>query len=145
MKILVVEDDPVVSKVIDSVLRKRSFETVMVENGLQALEVLKNTPDIGLVLSDIMMPEIDGLQLFGLMKQNPAWANIPVVFSTSLADLDTVRKAGKMGCRHYVLKPINATHLTEKVRDALNGAGGSQASVEAACQPDDPPGCSKEK
>jgi two-component system chemotaxis response regulator CheY len=55
------------------------------------------------------MPEMNGLELLNEIKKHPEWRNIPVIMCTSLSDIDTVKKAAKAGCRHYILKPINKT------------------------------------
>ena len=85
----------------------------------EALECLQSTPDIQLVITDIVMPEMDGLELLRTMKEHAEWKEIPVIMSTVLADLETVKKAAGMGCRDYVAKPIHPAQLIQKVRQAL--------------------------
>ncbi len=119
MSILVVEDNPVSAKIIEFNLAKKGHETKVVQSGKEALECLESMPEIQLVITDIMMPEMDGLELLAKIKERPEWMDIPVIMCTFLADMETVRKAIEAGCRHYILKPIKASQLLEKVEEAL--------------------------
>ena len=119
MAILIVEDNPVNSKILEINLRKHDYETLVVPTGRQALECLRSTPKINLVIADILMPEMNGLELLSRIKERPEWKDIPVIMCSSLTDLETVKKAVKAGCRHYLIKPINKDHLLGKVREAL--------------------------
>jgi len=77
-------------------------------------------PDIQLIIADIMMPEMDGLEFISLVNQHPVWKEIPVIMCTALSDGETVKKAIEMGCRDYLVKPIDAPILLQKVRKALD-------------------------
>jgi response regulator RpfG family c-di-GMP phosphodiesterase len=66
-----------------------------------------------------MMPEMDGLELLAKIKEQPEWKDIPVIMCSALADIETVKKAVKAGCKHYLIKPIKTDHLLSKVRDTL--------------------------
>jgi response regulator RpfG family c-di-GMP phosphodiesterase len=67
-----------------------------------------------------MMPEMDGLELLSKIKEQPEWKDIPVIMCSSLADVETVKKAVQAGCRHYLIKPVKGEQLMEKVREALD-------------------------
>lgn len=119
MSILIVEDNPVSVKVLDLNLRKQGYKTVMAKSGKEALEALENNSDINLILSDIMMPEMNGLQLLELIKANAMWSSIPVIMCTAMADMDIVKQAVALGCKHYVVKPLNIGQVLGKVREVL--------------------------
>ncbi|MEA3360118.1 MAG: response regulator [Thermodesulfobacteriota bacterium] len=119
MSILIVEDNPVSAKIIEFNLKKNGYETIYAKSGKDAIENLQSNIKIKLVITDILMPEMNGMELLNEIKKNPEWKNIPVIMCTSLSDIDTVKKAAKAGCRHYILKPINKTHLLQKVKEAL--------------------------
>ncbi|MEW6569698.1 MAG: response regulator [Nitrospirota bacterium] len=119
MSILIVEDNQVSAKILEIILQKHGYQTIVATTGKEALEFLKNTISIQLVIADIMMPEMNGLDLVRTMKESREWKEIPVIMSTSLADAQTVSEAVKLGCRHYVLKPVNAANLMPKVHEAL--------------------------
>ena len=67
-----------------------------------------------------MMPEMDGLELINRIKGKPEWKDTPVIVCTVMADVETVKKSAEAGCRHYVLKPIKAAQLLDKVRETID-------------------------
>jgi two-component system, chemotaxis family, chemotaxis protein CheY len=90
-------------------------------DGQEALEVLK-TKTIGLVLSDINMPKMDGLQLLAAMKNTPEWRDIPVVMITTEGGETKVGEAVKLGAAGYVRKPFTADQIKEKLAGILEAA-----------------------
>jgi DNA-binding response OmpR family regulator len=120
MSILIVEDNQVALRIIETALQKQNYQTVSARTGKQALEQLVLQDNIELVITDILMPEIDGLNLIKLMKQNDEYKDIPVIVSTSVADLETVKKVGMMGVKHYIVKPIEKHQLIKKVQEVLH-------------------------
>jgi len=119
MSILIVDDNELVAKVLEGNLKKWDYQTIVAKNGKQALEHLGLHSEIRLVIMDIMMPEMDGLELLSRIKQTPEWNNLPVIVCSSLADAKTVKKAIAMGCRYYLIKPVNAKALQKEVAKAL--------------------------
>jgi len=119
MAILIVDDNPVSAKVIDLILKKNGYDTIVVHSGKDALQYLESNVQIELIISDIMMPEMDGLELINKIKGKPEWKDTPVIVCTVIADVETVKKSAEAGCRHYVLKPIKAAQLLEKVRETV--------------------------
>ncbi|MFQ5828608.1 MAG: response regulator [Candidatus Methylomirabilia bacterium] len=120
MSVLIVEDNPLSARVLEINLRKCGYQTMVAHTGREALARLGATPGIRLVITDVMMPEMDGWELLRAMKDSPEWNRIPVIVSTVLADAEAVKTAARMGCRHYLVKPIDAAQLLEKVRAALD-------------------------
>ena len=125
MSILIVDDNAMNARILEFNLSKNGYDTIVVESGPEALEALETMPEIQLVITDIMMPEMDGLALLAKIKDQPELKNIPVIMCTALSNVETVRKAAKAGCRHYIIKPINAVQLRQKVREIL----GSEETV----------------
>lgn len=121
MSILIVEDDPVSSKILELTLRGHGYQTIAARTGKEALECLSSTPDIQLIISDIMMPEMNGFELLGKIRKHPEWKEIPVIMCTALADSKAVEKSVELGCRHYITKPINVGPMLRKVHEALRG------------------------
>jgi len=111
MRILIVEDNEISASIMDSNLRQRNYETVVARSGNEALQQLEAHWDIGLVIADIMMPEVDGLELVRRMREDSKWKDIPVIVCSSLADAEHVAKAAQLGCRHYLLKPVERVKL----------------------------------
>jgi CheY-like chemotaxis protein len=116
MAILIVEDNPVSAKLLDQALKKYDYETFTAGNGVEALEILsKNLASIDVVITDVMMPEMDGLSLASKIKTSPLYAHIPVVICTILQDVESIRKAATVGCRHYLLKPFRPEDIRAKI------------------------------
>ena len=120
LHVLIAEDIPINSKILDLNLRKHSYTTVIVENGLEALHVLQSGEEIDLIISDVMMPEMDGLQLLKVIKTTPLLSHIPVILCSAVDDPQCVKKAIELGCDHYFLKPINPGNLIRKIKELLN-------------------------
>ncbi len=119
MSILVAEDNEISAEILQYNLRQQNYETVLVKTGQEALDMLKEHSGIRLLIADIKMPGMDGLELLKRIKESPTWKRLPVILCTSLADADHVRRAGLLGCRHYLIKPIQRATLLQKVAEAL--------------------------
>ena len=70
---------------------------------------------IEIVITDVMMPEMDGLTLANKIKTSPLYAHIPVIICTILQDVESIKKAASIGCRHYLLKPFRPEDLRAKI------------------------------
>jgi two-component system cell cycle response regulator DivK len=112
-KILLVEDNPVNRRLAGFLLRSQGYNVVEATNAVEALEIIaKNRPD--LIVMDIQLPEMDGLEATTKLKAQPATAEIPVIAVTSYAMAGDREKAFAAGCSGYVTKPIDKTvFLTE--------------------------------
>lgn len=119
MNILVAEDDPTSARVIELTLKKYGYACHLAENGKIALNYLFETPQVKMVITDIMMPEMDGIELLHQMKNIRELQNIPIIMCTTKADVDTVKNAVKSGCTDYVVKPINPLQLLRKIERIL--------------------------
>lgn len=119
MSILIAEDNLVNQKIIELNLRKHQYHTITTQSGKEALKVMSENPDIELLIADVMMPELDGLTLLRKMKETPALRGIPVIMCSTMKDVDTVKKAIELGCKYYIVKPINPGQLQQKVREVL--------------------------
>ena len=124
-KILVVEDSPMTrSLIISSLEEVGDFTIIEAANGFQALRKLPEvTPD--LVITDINMPDINGLELVSFIKNNPKYATIPlVIVSTEGSERDR-DKGLALGADAYLIKPFDPEALRQVVADLLAGRPGS--------------------
>jgi two-component system, chemotaxis family, chemotaxis protein CheY len=122
--VLIVDDSAAIRKILQRVLRKTRMvigEIHEAGNGQEALESLK-TRSVGLVLSDINMPKMDGLQLLAAMKDSPEWRLIPVVMITTEGGETRVGEAVRLGASGYVRKPFTADQIKEKLVGILEPA-----------------------
>lgn len=124
-RILVVDDEARVREMIEFRLRQFGYEVLQASNGRDALAVAsREKPD--LVLLDVMMPELDGFQVCGRLKQDEATRDIPVVMLTAKAEAKDVTRAFNSGAVDYVVKPYDPAVLQQKVLQNLGQPAGSR-------------------
>ena len=117
--ILVVDDSPVSSMLVCMMLKKNSdYRTVRVWNGLECIKKTKEVkPD--LILLDIQMPGMNGIEVCKVLKKDERTCDIPVIFVTASTDDDTLREAFDAGGTDYVRKPVNKIELLARIKSAL--------------------------
>jgi two-component system chemotaxis response regulator CheY len=122
--VLVVDDSAAIRKILQRVLRQTGMAIRTIHeagDGQEALEVLGGQ-QVDLILTDINMPRMDGLQLLGALKSSPAWREIPVVMITTEGGETKVAEAVKLGAAGYVRKPFTADQIKEKLAGILEPA-----------------------
>ncbi len=123
MKIMVVEDDPVSLKLISKVLNKADYDVVPLDNAKDALDYLNDNNEVDIIISDIMMPEVNGFSFIRQVKREKRWRRIPIIFCTALNDEKSVKKGIELGVVEYITKPIDAKGVIERVKStALKAA-----------------------
>jgi two-component system, chemotaxis family, chemotaxis protein CheY len=117
MDVLIVDDSAAIRKILKRVLQQAEIPTGQVyeaNDGVEAIERLKEQP-VQLILSDINMPNMDGLQFLSHIKGNPEWKNVPVVMVTTEGSQSKVLEAVELGAIGYVRKPFTAEQIKEKL------------------------------
>lgn len=117
--ILVVDDDPVIRKMLKIMLKKAGLEVVEAGNGAEGLQKMSLFKDINVGLIDIDMPKINGIQFVKMMLAQEAYAHIPFIMVTAKSDQHTIMQAIKAGAKDYVVKPIDQSALIEKIKKHL--------------------------
>jgi two-component system chemotaxis response regulator CheY len=115
--VLIVDDSAAIRKILQRVLRQADVPIGTVfeaGDGREALETLK-AQNVGLVLSDINMPNMDGLELLGHIKANEAWKKLPIVMVSTEGSQAKVLEAVELGAAGYVRKPFTADQIKEKL------------------------------
>jgi two-component system, chemotaxis family, chemotaxis protein CheY len=121
MKILVVDDFPTMRKIIRQVLSQIGYsEVIEASDGLVAVEVLKNNPDIKFVISDWNMPNMTGVELLRAIRKDPTHSDLPFLMVTAEADKENIVEAVKNGANNYIVKPFNASTLREKIEKVFS-------------------------
>ena len=116
--ILVVDDDEMILKMAEFVLQQEGYEVVKVMSGMSCLDYLKyNKPD--LILLDVEMPIMSGIQTLEIIRGNEEYQYIPVMFLTASADKETVVTAGSLKAVDYVVKPFMPQDLVDRVKRIL--------------------------
>ena len=122
--ILVVEDNAIMTKLVCRYLELHGFEAHGVGDGIACIEHLaERTPDV--LLTDVMMPRMDGIALTDHMQRDAATREIPIIVITALNDHDTQQRAIRAGAVDVISKPIDEAVLIAKIRlltDARRGA-----------------------
>jgi putative two-component system response regulator len=117
-RILVVEDNPEMRQSVANALKLERYQVDQAENGQAALALLQRiTPD--LILSDINMPRMGGVEFYRALRQNPRWLLIPFMFLTAGDSPDEIRLGRSLGVEDYLLKPIESADLVSAVNARL--------------------------
>ena len=117
LDVLIVDDSAAIRKILQRVLRQTDVvlgKVLEAADGLEALEALKGTK-VGLILSDINMPKMDGLQLLSRLKSDPDHRDVPVVMITTEGSQAKVMEAVTLGASGYIRKPFTAEQIKEKL------------------------------
>lgn len=117
-KILIVEDEESLLKLETILFSARGYSVTAVSDGKSALdEVALNKPD--LIVLDVMIPELDGLEVCRRIKENPTTSNIPVVMLTGKKTPEDIQEGERVGVDAYVTKPFNAFTIIETIEGLL--------------------------
>lgn len=115
-KILVVEDNKDLLFNLELILKSNNYEPILAKNGIEALNKLssiKEVPD--LIISDILMPKMNGYEFFKELSNNPIWNRIPFIFLTARADPKDIRLGKLLGADDYITKPFNEKDLLASI------------------------------
>lgn len=130
MQILVVEDDVDIAELVAFNLERQGWSCALVHHGAEGWEMIqRRRPD--LVILDVMLPGMDGMQIFRAMKENEMTRGIPVIFLTARGELDDRLEGLSLGADDYVTKPFSPKELVLRVRNVLSraNAGATQLVV----------------
>jgi CheY-like chemotaxis protein len=110
-KVLVVDDDARNIFALTSVLENHDVEVVSATNGRQAIDIINTTPDLSMVLMDIMMPEMDGYETMREIRKIPEFRTLPILALTAKAMKGDREKCLDAGASDYIAKPVNTNQL----------------------------------
>lgn len=116
--ILVVDDNFMNQRMAELILAQEDYFVVKAKSGMECLMELQHTP-VDLILLDLEMPIMDGVQTLEIIKKNKQWMNIPVIILTASADVSTVKEVSALGIIDYIKKPIQQGDLVHRVKKAL--------------------------
>ena len=133
-KVLVVDDDVRNIFALSSVLERRGMTVLTAGTGREAIATLESTPDVAIVLMDIMMPEMDGYETMQVIRQNPAFRRLPIIALTAKAMKGDREKCLEAGASEYLAKPVNTEQLLSGLRGmAAPLTGSKQTAARKAC------------
>jgi CheY-like chemotaxis protein len=115
-KILVVDDDARNIFALTSLLENHDMEVISATNGRGAIELIERTPDLSIVLMDIMMPDMDGYETIGKIRENISFSSLPIVALTAKAMKGDREKCLNAGASDYIAKPVDTDQLLSLMR-----------------------------
>jgi two-component system chemotaxis response regulator CheY len=123
LDILIVDDSSAIRKILVRVLSQTNLSVGKIHeasDGVEAIRMLE-TNDVGLIMSDVNMPNMDGLQLLGNIRANQAWKHIPVIMITTEGSQAKVLEAVQLGATGYVRKPFTPEEIKVKIEACFSG------------------------
>ena len=123
--VLIVEDNELNMKLFHDLLEAHGYATVQTRNGIDALSLARqHRPD--LILMDIQLPEVSGLEVTKWLKDDEALAHIPVIAVTAFAMKGDEERIRAGGCAAYIAKPISISHFLETIKRFLEPTAGAE-------------------
>lgn len=120
--ILVVDDSAMICHVVSQILQEAGYKVVTAKNGKEGCDMaLRHNPQ--LIIMDVEMPVMDGIQATAKIKSAPATKDIPVLIFTSLGGENDLKRAREAGCQGFLNKPISREAIQSEVAHLLNGPG----------------------
>ena len=119
-KILIVDDSPTVRKLITHTLKPKNHECIEASDGFEALEKLVLHPDVELLISDLNMPNMDGIELIREVRKQPEYRDLPIIMLTTENDDQSRKRALQEGADLYMMKPSPSHIILYKVQSLLD-------------------------
>lgn len=118
-RILIVDDDPNTLEILRRWLTREGYTTVSADNGRACLETLGREM-VDVIVLDVMMPGLDGLEVCERLRENNAWRTIPVLLLTAKDDIETRSRGMSLGVSEYLTKPVNKLDLFARIEAQLH-------------------------
>lgn len=115
-QILIVDDSSTMRQQVSQALLDAGFEVIEARDGHEGLEAIKKTNDLAMVICDVNMPHMDGIEMVTLAKQDGQNAELPIVMLTTEGQPALIRKAKEAGASGWIVKPFNPERLVAVVR-----------------------------
>lgn len=133
-KILIVDDEPYMLRIIELSLRKGGHQLIVGRNGREAVALARQEKPQAIVM-DVLMPEMDGLQALRAVRQDPATSAIPVIMLTARGQILTRQEAEASGASLFLTKPFSPTQLLNEVERLIAPQTPSEETQLAMLQP----------
>jgi len=133
--VLVADDEPHIGRIIKMKLEQGPFTVTLAYDGREALEVLARDRDIRLVLLDLMMPHLSGLDVLAAMRADPRWRDLPCIILTAAGQEQQHQRALDLGASEFLTKPFSPKKLYQRAAELAGIASpepGGEGSAEAS-------------
>jgi CheY-like chemotaxis protein len=119
-KILHVEDDVIMLKAISRILEKNGYQVVSAKDGKQAFDILDIQKDFDLIITDIMLPYNNGLEIVAKIKTDSELRDIPIIIISSVGNEEIVRESFRLGAEDFIKKPVMSSELLIKIKRLID-------------------------
>lgn len=116
LKVLIVDDSTMVRQQVKRALVGRGFEVIEAVDGIDALEKANESPDITLIVADVNMPRMDGLEFLATLRQDPRFATVPTIMLTTEAQPELVARAKSLHAKGWIIKPFKPELFTSAIQ-----------------------------
>ena len=117
--VLVADDEPHIGRIIKMKLEQGPFRVTLAYDGREALQVLEREPDICLVLLDLMMPHVSGLDVLAAMRRDPRWRDLPCIILTAAGQEQQHISAVELGANDFLTKPFSPKKLYSRAAELV--------------------------
>ena len=129
--VLVADDEPHIGRIIKMKLEQGPFRVTLAYDGREALEVLERNADVGLVVLDVMMPHLSGLDVLEAIRADERWRNLPCIVLTAAGQDQQHERAQALGVDEFLTKPFSPKRLYARAAE-LTGMGGDEGEAQIA-------------
>lgn len=116
-RILVADDEPHIGRIVKTKLEQGPFTVTLVQDGAAALRALESEPDVAVVILDIMMPEMSGLEVLRRLRADPRWSTLPCLILTAAGQREQHDQAVALGASEFMTKPFSPKRLLARVSE----------------------------
>ncbi len=121
--VLVVDDDEIMRNALKRILEIDGYQVRTAQDGMELSQTLESSR-LDLILLDVNLPWVDGIELCQILKTSPAYRDVPLVMISAKTGEEDIKRAFKAGCDDYITKPFDVTHLSQVVRTAVEKVSG---------------------
>ncbi len=114
-KILIADDDPVMLTLLGRTAESLGFTPIKVSNGKLCWDVLLDNPDIAMLITDIVMPDLDGRDLVRMLRAHGSFNDLPIIIISGIVSLKEIDDVLKLGVSRFLIKPIEVSILREYI------------------------------
>lgn len=118
-RILIVDDSESIRSLLKYNLESNGYETMVAKDGLEALKLLEHTNNLQLLLTDLHMPNMNGLELIENVRKNDEYKYLPILFLTTETNVDMKQRARNAGATGWIVKPFQSEKLIKTIRKVL--------------------------
>ncbi|MGE0684128.1 MAG: PleD family two-component system response regulator [Candidatus Binatia bacterium] len=120
--VLVVDDDPDLVDLLSRFLSRQGMKILVASNGPQCLEIVQSSPSIDVIVLDIMMPGMDGLQVCAALKEIESARTIPIILLTARDDVETRIAGVELGVSEFIIKPASGRDLVARIQTQVEAS-----------------------